>query len=98
MSYVKAKLMNTLDLISKGHERSIKAKRNILISLIIKGLSISINLILVPLTITYINPSRYGIWLTLSSLVALFSFFDIGLSNGLRNKLAEAKAKGDIQL
>ncbi len=79
----------------KGHERSIKAKKNILASLLIRGFSIAISLILVPLTINYINASRYGIWLTLSSIVAWLSFFDIGLSQGLRNKFAEAKARGD---
>jgi O-antigen/teichoic acid export membrane protein len=83
---------------SKGHERSINAKKNILASLLIKGCSIAIGLILVPLTINYINPSRYGIWLTLSSIVGWFSFFDIGLTQGLRNKFAEAKAKGDNSL
>jgi O-antigen/teichoic acid export membrane protein len=50
------------------------------------------------LTINYINPSRYGIWLTLSSIVAWLSFFDIGLSQGLRNKFAEAKAKNDDKI
>lgn len=48
-----------------------------------------------PLTLNYVNPSRYGIWLTLSSIVAWFSFFDIGITHGLRNKYAEARAKGD---
>ena len=78
-----------------GHERSIKAKKNILASIVIKGLSIGISLVLVPMTLTYVDSSRYGIWLTLSSIVAWLSFFDIGLSQGLRNKLAEARAKKD---
>jgi len=86
------------DFFTKGHERSIKAKKNILASFMIKGLSIAISLVLVPLTINYINPSRYGIWLTLSSIVGWFSFFDIGLTQGLRNKFAEAKAKGEDHL
>lgn len=86
------------NLINKGHHRSVKAKKNIIASFFLKGLSIGISLILLPLTINYINPSRYGIWLTLSSIVAWFSFFDIGLSQGLRNKFAEAKAKGNDEL
>ena len=85
-------------LLNKGHERSVKAKKNILASLLIKGGSIAISLVLVPLTINYINPSRYGIWLTISSIVAWFSFFDIGLTQGLRNKFAEAKAKSEDDL
>ena len=48
---------------------------------------------LVPLTIHYINPTRYGIWLTVSSIIGWVSFFDIGFGNGLRNKFAEALAK-----
>jgi O-antigen/teichoic acid export membrane protein len=85
-------------IVNKGHHRSIKAKKNILASFFIRGTSILISLILVPLTINYINPSRYGIWLTLSSIVGWFSFFDIGLTQGLRNKFVEAKEKGDDNL
>ncbi|NVO20119.1 MAG: MATE family efflux transporter [Bacteroidetes bacterium] len=82
---------------TQGHERSVKAKKNIFFSFFIKGISIAISLVLVPLTINYVNPTRYGIWLTLSSIVGWFSFFDIGLTQGLRNKFAEAKAKGDYE-
>jgi O-antigen/teichoic acid export membrane protein len=79
------------NLFNKGQQRSIKIKKNIAAAFIIKCTSIAISLVLVPLTINYINPTRYGIWLTISSIVAWFSFFDIGLSQGLRNKFAEAK-------
>ena len=48
--------------INKGHTRSIRAKKNIIASFFIKGISIAISLILVPLTINYINPFRYGRW------------------------------------
>jgi O-antigen/teichoic acid export membrane protein len=64
----------------------------------LKGFSIAISLFLVPVTIHYVNPTRYGIWLTLSSIVGWFNFFDIGLGNGLRNKFAEAVASGKTEL
>jgi O-antigen/teichoic acid export membrane protein len=82
-------------LVNKGHGRSIKAKKNILAGLFIKGGSIAISLFLVPLTIHYINPTQYGIWITLSSIIGWFSFFDIGFGHGLRNKFAESVAIGD---
>ena len=69
---------------------------HVLISFVFKGGSILANFLLVPLTMTYLDTENYGIWLTLSSFIAWFSFFDIGLGNGLRNKFAEAKAKGDM--
>jgi O-antigen/teichoic acid export membrane protein len=79
---------------SEGHERSVKAKNNITSSIIIKGGQVFVNLILVPLTINFVNPKQYGIWLTLSSIIAWFTFFDIGLSHGLRNKIVETEVFG----
>lgn len=77
-----------------GKERSVKAKKNIIGSLAIRIASIAISFLMVPLTLEYVNPTQYGIWLTLSTIVGWFSFFDIGLTHGLRNKLAVAKAEG----
>lgn len=96
MSFFKPRLFaKAIDLIGRGQDRSVKLKKNILAGILIKGGSIAVSLILVPLTIGYINPSRYGIWLTLSSIVAWFSFFDVGMTQGLRNKFAEAVAVED---
>jgi len=86
------------DFFLKGEKRSIEAKKNIMASFLIKGISIAISLLVVPLALNYVNPSQYGIWLTLSSMVAWMAFFDIGFTQGLRNRFAEAKAKGDFQL
>lgn len=81
-----------------GHKRSIKAKRNIIASFGLKGFSILVSFLLVPLTLNYLNPTKYGLWLTISSIIGWFGFFDIGLGNGLRNKLAEAFAVKDYKL
>ncbi len=78
-----------------GHERSIKAKKNILAMLLIRGGNILIGFLLVPMTISYVDSERYGIWLALSSMVAWMQFFDIGINNGLKNKLTEAIAKNN---
>ncbi|NLM67892.1 MAG: MATE family efflux transporter [Enterococcus sp.] len=84
--------------ITKGHERSVKAKKNIVSSLLIKGLSILTSFVTLPITLSYVDSATYGVWLTISSIVGWFTFFDIGLTQGLRNRLAEAKAKGDEEL
>jgi O-antigen/teichoic acid export membrane protein len=81
---------------SEGHQRTIKAKKNIISSVGVKSISVLVNLMLIPLTINYVNPTQYGIWLTLSSVVAWFSFFDIGFGHGLRNRFAEANAIGNV--
>ena len=85
-------------LITKGSERSVNIKKNILLLLTIRGCSIVTSFVSLPLTLHYINPTRYGIWLTLSSVIGWFSFFDIGFGNGLRNRFAESVAKGQHEL
>lgn len=79
---------------TQGHERTLKARKNIAASFLLRLISMSATFILVPITINYIDPTQYGIWLTLSSIVSWMGFFDIGLGNGLRNKLTEAVAFG----
>jgi len=86
-----------INFFTKGHQRTLEAKKNIAASFLIKGISIAISMAFVPLTINYVNPTQYGIWLTLSSIVAWFSFFDMGFGNGLRNRFAEAKAVGNME-
>ncbi|MEG1861829.1 MAG: oligosaccharide flippase family protein [Bacteroidaceae bacterium] len=84
--------------ILSGEERTKEAKKNIVLSLVVKGLSILVSLLVVPMTINYVNPTQYGIWLTISSVIAWMSFFDFGLGNGFRNEFAKAKATGNIKL
>jgi len=69
--------------------------KNILYSMLIKVLSVLCSLIVVPLTLGYLNAEEYGVWLTLSSVLIWFSFFDVGLGNGLRNYLTQSISKGD---
>lgn len=74
------------------------AIKNIVGSIFLKFASIATSLLIVPLTISYVNPTQYGLWMTISSVVGWITFFDLGLANGFRNKFAEAKANGDIHL
>jgi len=82
-------------LLKREDQRSDKILKNVILSFGVKAGSILVGLLLVPLTINYINPVQYGIWLTISSVVSWMSFFDIGMGNGLRNKLAAAIALGE---
>lgn len=81
-----------------GDERSSLLKKNIYSSLLIKGCSILISFLLVPLTLSYLSVYEFGVWLTLSSIFTWINYFDIGLGNGLRNRLAESLAAGNTKL
>lgn len=70
-------------------------KVNTTINFTNKFLSLCINYMLIPLTISYLNQELYGVWITLLSILSWFSFSDIGIGNGLRNKLTECLSKDD---
>jgi len=73
-------------------------KFHISLTFVYQALAIALSYLLVPLTINYLNTELYGIWMTLLSIMMWVAFFDIGLGNGLRNKLTEALAVNDIKL
>lgn len=90
--------MNIKTLLNKEDKRTFKAQKNILASFILKGINILISLQVVAITINYINPTRYGIWLTLSSIIGWLAYFDLGFAQGFRNKFAEAKTNKQEEL
>ena len=76
-------------------KRSSLLQKNILASFIIKGWSAVIVLLMVPATLHCLGEYKNGIWLTISSLLLWIDNMDIGLGNGLRNKIAEYMAHGE---
>ena len=86
---------NILSFFSKGSKRSILIKKNIIASFFIKGWSALVQFLLVPLTLACLGEYENGVWLTISSVLLWINNLDIGLGNGLRNKLAVYMARGD---
>lgn len=89
--------LNIKKYIQNGDARSVMVKKNIAGAFVLKCISILISLQVVPLTINYVNPTQYGIWLTLSSIIAWLSYFDLGFAHGFRNRFTEAVAKNDFK-
>ena len=56
-----------------------------------------INLFTVPLTIDYLGAERYGLWMTISTMLSMLSFADLGLGNGLLNAIAKAKGRNSMK-
>lgn len=93
LALIKIKLRSFL-----SDERTIKTATNIFFVVLIKFLSIVLSFLSIPVALRYLNASEYGVWLTINSILVWFTIFDIGLSNGLRNKITEALAAGKIEL
>lgn len=80
-----------------GSVRTATVKKNILGSLLIKGISIATSFLLVPMTLGYVSVEIYGVWLTISSILHWLTYMDVGFTHGLKNKLAEALAHEDYE-
>ncbi len=92
------KIKQIIHKIFSGSERTKIVKKNIWGSFLIKGLSILTSLLLVPITIKLLDQEKYGIWMTIYSIVTWFNIMDMGLGNGFRNKFAEAFAHKNKKL
>lgn len=75
--------------------RSSLLKKNIYFSFLIKGWSGVVQLLIVPITLLCLGNYENGIWMTISSILIWMDSLDIGLGNGLRNKLAAQLASDE---
>lgn len=67
--------------------------KNTAAMMLLKGASILISLMTAPIMLHHVNRADYGVLLTLTSIVGWVGMMDVGLGNGLRNKLPEMLAK-----
>jgi len=60
-----------------------------------KGIALVTTAVSVPLTLGYLGSERFGVWMTLSALIALLGFTDLGIGNSLLNSVAHAAGRDD---
>lgn len=82
-----------------GHGRGRTRQRQILLAtlagILARAASILTVLITTPLTYEYLGEERFGLWTTITSIVAFLSFADLGIGNGLMSSIATAKGAND---
>lgn len=66
---------------------------NMLLSGMSKLVSLIVSFISAPIVLNYLGVEKYGVWSLLLSILSWISYFDIGIGNGLRNRLTEAYAR-----
>lgn len=73
-------------------------KKNILLGITFKGISVFLNFLVIPILISFLGKIEYGVWVTVFSIVNWIFTFDLGIGQGLRNKLTEAlSVKDDVK-
>lgn len=81
------------------HERAQARKAQILraslIGILARFTSISTVIVTTPLTYEYLGEDRFGLWSTITSIVAFLSFADLGIGVGLMSSIATASGAND---
>ena len=85
------------DKFQKTDGRSKKMYKNTAAMMFIKGASILMSLMSAPIMLHHVNRADYGVLHNLTSIVSWVGMMDVGLGNGLRNRLPEMLVKGDLQ-
>ena len=82
---------------ASGHaaKRNRRALINSIAALSGRIAQIGVSLITVPLTIHYLGKERFGLWMTISSVLAIAAFADFGIGNGILNSVSDAYGKDD---
>ena len=74
--------------------RALARKNNIIktasVGVYAKFVGILVTFAMVPLAVGYLGVEQYGLWIAVSSLIAMFSFADGGVGNALVNMVSQA--------
>ena len=84
------KVENTASTISY---ESNKLKKNSILSIATKFISMLLSFITAPLVLQCLGEEKYGVWISLLGIVSWIYYFDMGLGGGLQIKLSTALAQ-----
>jgi O-antigen/teichoic acid export membrane protein len=79
----------------RASERNRRAATSAVGGLALRGTSFVVVLISVPLTLELLGPARFGMWMTIASVIALLGAADLGIGNGILNSVAQAFGRND---
>lgn len=78
-----------------SRERTRNYLRQIKGAVVYRAVAMAASFLAIPLMIHYLGQEQFGVWSTLLTVMSWIVFFDLGIGNGLRNKVAESLAKNE---
>jgi O-antigen/teichoic acid export membrane protein len=82
---------------TRGAVRERRAFKTGGISALARIVQLSASFVTVPLTLRYLGNERFGLWMTISSVLAMAAFADFGVGNGVLNTVSNAYGRDDVQ-
>lgn len=69
--------------------------RSVGLTTIIKPIGMVVSFLYTPMLLKYLGSEKYGLWVTVLSVINWINYFDVGIGNGLRNCLASEVGRGE---
>ncbi len=79
-----------------AHKREHLIRRSAFSSVIGRVLASGCMLVQVPLALHYLGTEAFGFWMTITGVMLMLGFADLGLGNGLQNRVAELYGADDL--
>jgi O-antigen/teichoic acid export membrane protein len=80
---------------ARARERHRRVALSIVAAALARLVSVGTTLVSVPLTLHYLGAERYGMWIAMSSVIAMLAFADLGMGSGILNAVAESHGRDD---
>ena len=90
LSAIPRLLFSRIEAVDHRQRRMLGILQGFVTSLGNRGIAVAVSFLSVPLTIGYLGQERYGVWITLGSLLAWVQLSDFGLGQGLTNAVTTA--------
>jgi O-antigen/teichoic acid export membrane protein len=84
------------EVVHHGKHRNRRAAISGGMAMLARCVQVGSSLLTVPLTLKYLGAERFGLWMTISSVLAMAAFADFGVGNGVLNTVAKAFGQDDV--
>jgi O-antigen/teichoic acid export membrane protein len=92
---LRIRAFDTTTLQGQSDERYRRIAWSTALAMVARFVGIATSIITVPLVVGYLGNERYGMWLTMSSLVATLGPMDLGIGLGLLTVVSDANGRND---
>jgi O-antigen/teichoic acid export membrane protein len=80
----------------RGSSRNVRAIVTAATGATARAVQVGTSLVTIPVVIRYLGNERFGLWMTISSVLAMAGFADFGIGNGVLNHVAKSFGRDDL--
>lgn len=95
--FIRLKPFNAETEQGRSDERYRLALLSAIANLFSRGAAMIVMVMSVRLTLPYLGPERFGVWMTITSLLGMFSFLDLGVGNALTNRVSKVATQNNAK-